>query len=449
MRSEAAIRKSLQELPASLDETYERILISLSPEDKQFALHALKVLCAYGNPMDSDVLLGAMALSCTHEPPCFDPALVDFDSLQEACSCLIRKVSPGERVVLAHYTVKEYLTSDRLAVGTAKEFHIPGHLTWKPMMEALLRHWSCDNKKRSPDELEPKIKAFNGFATSAGLSFITTNSRDIASNSDAFYKVINMLDHSNSNTALIEAISGYSKRIWPVRSVETQSSLPSVRIVTTLLNIGWNTIAGRFLNECDKSELLDIARARTWMRPNQHANFLEICATGHICPILKIFLDAGIRSFNSDTILYYMIYEEPKKFFPRYWKGTADALIAAGADVNPVGFTITPLQVGVWCAHVGFVATLLEAGANPNAVGEREGRDPPFTSMSSKIGHLKPLEICRKSGRLPSEVNLTKKELREILAPRILPPFWSDWTQKLIEIEDLLRKYGATSDRPK
>jgi len=186
MRSEAAIRKSLQELPASLDETYDRVLISLSPEDKPFALHALTVLCAYGDQMDSDVLLGAMALSCTHEPPCFDPALVDFDSLQEACSCLIREVSPGERVVLAHYTVKEYLTSDRLAVGTAKEFHIPCHLAWKPMLEALLRHWSCDNKKRSPDELEHKMRAFHDFVKYEGLDFIQGHLRLIASNSEAF-----------------------------------------------------------------------------------------------------------------------------------------------------------------------------------------------------------------------------------------------------------------------
>jgi len=255
-----------------------------------------------------------------------------------------------------------------------------------------------------------------------------------------------MLDHSNSNTFLIEAISEFSEDLRPLCWVETQSSLPSVRIVTTLLNLNWIEIAVRFLNECNQSELLDIARAR--MVYNQHVNLFEFCVTDNICPILEIFLDAGIRSFNSDTILYYMMYGIVEEI-PRITTRTAAALIAAGADVNPVGFTITPLQVGVWCAHVGFVDTLLEAGANPNAVGEREGRDPPLTSMTSKIGQLKPLDICRKSGqKLPSEVNITKEQLQEILAPRILPSRFDRWTQQLLAIEELLMKYGATSDRP-
>jgi hypothetical protein len=134
-----SVRRTLRELPESLDETYERILKEIKEPNKRFARRVLQCLVVAVRPLRVEELAEVLA--------------VDFDdaegiprlkpdwrweeqelALLSVCSSLIAIVQDGRsRVVqFSHFSVREFLTSPRLATasGETSNFHIdsePAH----------------------------------------------------------------------------------------------------------------------------------------------------------------------------------------------------------------------------------------------------------------------------------------------------------------------------------
>ncbi|KAH9162722.1 hypothetical protein EDB89DRAFT_1860579, partial [Lactarius sanguifluus] len=137
-----SIRRTLNELPKSLDETYERVLKEIGMANRDHARHLLQCLTAAARPLRVEELAEILALD-------FDDAKGATPKLNEdwrwedrqravlsTCSSLITEVDDGvSRVIqFSHFSVKEFLTSDRLATfkGDASYFHIipePAHTT--------------------------------------------------------------------------------------------------------------------------------------------------------------------------------------------------------------------------------------------------------------------------------------------------------------------------------
>ncbi|KAF8497821.1 hypothetical protein F5888DRAFT_1578470, partial [Russula emetica] len=134
-----SVRPTLKELPESLDTTYERILKEIKKPNKRLAQRVLQCLVVAVRPLRVEELAEVLA--------------VDFDdaegiprlkpdwrweeqelALLSACSSLIAIVQAGDsRVVqFSHFSVKEFLTSPRLATasGEVSNYHIdsePAH----------------------------------------------------------------------------------------------------------------------------------------------------------------------------------------------------------------------------------------------------------------------------------------------------------------------------------
>src|SRR5258708_10793066 len=134
-----SVRRTLEELPESLDETYERILKEIMKPNKRLAQSVLPCPVVAIWPLHGEGLAEVLAVG-------FDDAegiprskpdwrWEDQDlALQSACSSLIAIVQAGDsRVVqFSHFSVKEFLTSSRLgtASGEVKGYHIdlePAH----------------------------------------------------------------------------------------------------------------------------------------------------------------------------------------------------------------------------------------------------------------------------------------------------------------------------------
>jgi hypothetical protein len=135
----SSVRRTLMELPESLDETYERILKEIKKPNRAHARRVLQCLVVAIRPLRAAELAEVLA--------------VDFDdaegiprlkpdwrweeqelALLSACSSLIAIVQVGRsRVVqFSHFSVKEFLTSSRLATasGEISSYHIdlePAH----------------------------------------------------------------------------------------------------------------------------------------------------------------------------------------------------------------------------------------------------------------------------------------------------------------------------------
>jgi ankyrin repeat protein len=124
----ASIRRVLNELPRTLDETYERILLEIDEEKQEYAIRLFQCLAFSLRPLRVKELAEVIAveLDVRGVPRLnvnFRPGDAD-EAVLSACSTLVTIVKPDDttffnndvRVVqFSHYSVKEFLTSERLA----------------------------------------------------------------------------------------------------------------------------------------------------------------------------------------------------------------------------------------------------------------------------------------------------------------------------------------------
>ena len=166
------LRQFLNELPETLDETYERILRGINKAQKDNARRLLQCLTVASRPLRVDELAELLAFDFQAPRLGEIPTLKDhwrWDDEEEAvlstCSSLITIVPNGDsRVVqFSHFSVKEYLTSPRLARsadGDVSRFHIklePAHMTMaQACLATLLR--SDENAESSDIKMSPLVE---------------------------------------------------------------------------------------------------------------------------------------------------------------------------------------------------------------------------------------------------------------------------------------------------
>jgi ankyrin repeat protein len=116
-----SVRRILEELPESLDETYERILREIRKPNQGHAHRLLQCLVVAVRPLQVSELAEVLAFDFNGEGmPKLNPSWRWEDqeeAVMSACSSLVTIVKDGDsRVVqFSHFSVKEFLTADRLA----------------------------------------------------------------------------------------------------------------------------------------------------------------------------------------------------------------------------------------------------------------------------------------------------------------------------------------------
>src|SRR5712691_5503377 len=130
-----SVRQMLEELPETLDETYERILKEINKANRDHAHRLLQCLTVAARPLRVAELAEILAVdfrTTTHGGTSKLNADWRWEDQEQAvlstCSSLIAVVEEdGNQVVqFSHFSVKEYLTSPRLANLGAEfsQFHI-------------------------------------------------------------------------------------------------------------------------------------------------------------------------------------------------------------------------------------------------------------------------------------------------------------------------------------
>ena len=125
LSTENEIRQALSQLPETLDETYERILNSIPHANRKYALRLFQWLSADSMERETlDVLARAVTVPDEQGIIREEDQLLSPEKLQEICRCLIAVHDDDLPVAFAHYTVKEYLFSDRIKTGSSKYYSI-------------------------------------------------------------------------------------------------------------------------------------------------------------------------------------------------------------------------------------------------------------------------------------------------------------------------------------
>jgi len=136
----ASIRSVLGDLPKSLDETYGRTLLGIDEEKREYAQRLFRCLTIPFRPLRIEELAEIFAVRFDKAAaPTFNADWRPVDASEavlSACSSLISIVDvAGSQVVqFAHFSVKEFLTSERLANSEKplSSYHIlpePAHST--------------------------------------------------------------------------------------------------------------------------------------------------------------------------------------------------------------------------------------------------------------------------------------------------------------------------------
>jgi len=155
-----SVRPILDELPETLDETYGRILQEIPKSNRLHAHRLLQCLTVAVRPLRVEELAEVLAVDfgATGGIPKLNEDLRWEDQEQavlSACSSLIAVVEDdSSRVVqFSHFSVKEFLTSDRLATSTIDASHYhhillePSHtIMAQACLSVLLRLGSNTNK---------------------------------------------------------------------------------------------------------------------------------------------------------------------------------------------------------------------------------------------------------------------------------------------------------------
>ena len=165
LKSDGAIKAALRNLPNGLDDTYERVLSDIllkTPAEAETVRTILKWLFGSYFPLTLAELAEAVSIQPEDTFLNMDMVATDPEDLVALCRSLVvidRSYNPP-LVALTHFTVKEYLRSDRLANSSARFFQLPESHTHRDLAGICIQYL-----------------AFRDFADTTLLATMTTTDR--------------------------------------------------------------------------------------------------------------------------------------------------------------------------------------------------------------------------------------------------------------------------------
>ena len=449
------IQTALERLPKTLDETYERIFLDVPEEERLFVYHALRWI-AYDNELygrdgiPCEVLIEATEASTLSLTGIQNERFYDKDTLRKFCGCLIDilpedKVSPrGDpytciSVSFSHYTVREYLDSDRPSNAvfgnpTVRREDLKDRFLEITLTEA--QHiesnelWDLEtNLADDSDVIQAVESRFNVYCVMSALLSLHKIPNQICRHSTLSALAIDLLNPSMRHFPTMKAaafkIGRATEFIFDQKVLEedcfwTVEWHPDTNTeVQHLCNLLLLTISCRqslplvekFLEGKDVKSLLQAPLCF-------HKEFVEVYADGDYetyriaGSLIEVFAQLAVQSADPFKFLVDLGagFFDPSITLLLYISGHVHSqyscdgfcplqrLLELGADPNLRGYQVTPLQIATFCSDYEGVEMLLKAGAMSNDTGSPDGVNWREDSVMHHLNHLhgaSPLRICR------------------------------------------------------
>lgn len=158
LRSDKAIRQVLQGFPSGLEKTYEHILTSIPEEDRDLALRVFKWLVCSIRPMTIEEVAEGVSIELGDTTLDLGNTLNDPEDILDVCGGLVSLDEDTRIVGLAHFSVKEYLTSELIAGSPASSYQINSKSTHIELAKFCLTYISFDNFNLGPCCTEDELK---------------------------------------------------------------------------------------------------------------------------------------------------------------------------------------------------------------------------------------------------------------------------------------------------
>ena len=401
----------LDELPESLDETYERILKEIKKPNRDYARRLLSCLVAAVRPLRVEELAEVLAVDYDDEEgiPRLNPNWRWEDqeqALLTSCSSLISIVeSDNSRVVqFSHFSVKEFLTSARLAAssGDVLHYHIavePAHMILaQACMSALLRsddrveesdvrsssplaeyaaeYWVSHAKYENVSScLRKAMEYLFDLDKPYFLAWRQLHDIDINPLNSTFYQ-FTPFSHEKSDAVPLyyAALCGFQDLVehllvkYP-QHVDARGGFFVTPLVAALAGSHFQT--ARILS--DKGAHPNI-RGNCEMSPIHSAAHYRDLQMVQV--LLEFKADVDARDYSSKTPLHYLLENSPSAHDPFQFRNVIRILLEHGSDLNARDNNLsTPLHIAARYGGVEAVRVLLEHGASVGAE-DNIGRTP-------------------------------------------------------------------------
>jgi hypothetical protein len=351
----ANLRHTLEELPKSLDETYKRILSEINNANRAHAYRLLQCLAVALRPLRVEELAEVLAFDLTTGGLPKLNASWRWEDQEEAvlsaCSSLVSVIiDNGSRIVqFSHFSVKEFLISDRLAscMEEVSQFHIPIEPSHAILAQACLGVFLCLDDRTTEDSAKniPLYRyAARYWVGHTQVSHVESRVKDAM---DYFF------DMDNPHFSALVQIE-HRRDLLRVSMDEEPTGVP--RSAAPLYYAAWRGLYGLV-----ERLIKDSQQVNEWggfLGTPLHASVLE----GH---------------FEVSQLLF-----------------------AHGADINSrCADNYTPLHYASTNGHLRIVKWLLDHGTDVNPK-EKRGWTP--LHIAAKYGHL---ETCRTLVKRNADVN--------------------------------------------
>ncbi|KAL7794064.1 hypothetical protein V8C43DRAFT_281038 [Trichoderma afarasin] len=368
------VNEALRDLPTGLDETYNRMFQKIQSNFRQEVISLLKWLC-FSNYILTLDMLASIFILCPESDTILeieDQLFSSHDVLKYLSGLVITNKTVFGRnyeVRLAHFSIKEYLTSSRMREGPMSAFSftdIDAHL------------W-------------------------------------IARSCLAYYKLLSSSHFRHDSTAHNEGLRGYATLNWPMHlemipcvswpAGVTEDALTALSARShSLQQILYAAISSREIRGMDVGRML--------LRPH----FYTARRGCHQLTNLLLPEKSGVNRYriqrDLDMALQDAAYGGSKEI--------VDKLLYEGASVNAKG---TPFGNALWAAasqgHIDIINLLLDKGADIESLGYGHKESYDYSQRSTPLqiagqnGHLDTLEVLISRG---AKINDTPDTTRCILS---------------------------------
>ena len=385
------IRRALDELPETLDGTYERTLLDIDDDNWAYAHRLFQCIVVAQRPLRVEELAeflafkseagGSLTFEGSWRPE--NPR----DAVLSTCSSLITIVNVDGSSVMqfSHFSVKEYLTSSRIAEGRVSRYYIspePAHIFITQACLSFLLQLDKHVTKKIMRELPLARYAGRYWTDHAEVGNVSSHTEDLIK------RLFNPENHHFANW------------VWIYDTFSDQSMLSEdpPRPISAPLNYaarhGFPRVVEWLITACSQDVNVSSGglQSRTPLHiASAHQRFMvmEVLLTHH----------ADINAGSSDTIwlgwapLHFASYNGRLK--------VARLLLEHGADANcKSSASETPLRLlSERDGNLELAQVLLEHGADPN-IRSRSGYDSIY--MALKRGRRDLLQLLLKHGADPN-----------------------------------------------
>ncbi|CAJ2504398.1 Uu.00g117920.m01.CDS01 [Anthostomella pinea] len=403
LRHPSDIRRALAALPETLDETYERILSSIPGRDRDFVrevLETLAVQSGYSDVSHIREICGCLVRIINHDDNLPDNGHVSNDDQvsegqldsESNNSAKSKNASPGtatyesardvsnnteDKVLLAHYTVKEYLYSDRIIHS-----EVPGVSLFAVSAEPAVRKWirtilEVNKASKSGLDILP-IGVLQNYCLRATEIVLGTSEdlllkySDLGDLAEELYNPYigqrpavgagaepkSVAPYSES-TAALYVLDGYLYLGLGAMAERKMESIKAETLVSTRLDrIDIDEISGCWMERLEGSLFFNMGTPREMRLFDPHVT--DLLFTKLMLEVDREILIAAFTANHLNLCPHHDIRDMPCYILQA---------LAIPRTTVPSACWMTPIQLAAYAHDYSAAKMLLEAGANPNALG--------------------------------------------------------------------------------